>query len=81
MIQKLNKIIYNSLKHKKFIKFRSKSPKVQHQQMKIFKYNNSLDDPTAFYSATLRLSKDGQSLIIRNKKILNYKKYTGTTDP
>ena len=49
--------------------------------MKIFKYNNSLDDSTAFYSATLRLSKDGKRLIVKNKRLLNYKKYIGTTDP
>jgi len=40
-----------------------------------------LFDETAFFSATLRLSKDTKSLIVINKKLLPHKKYVGTTDP
>ena len=54
---------------------------LQHQRIKCFKYNTSLDDPRCFYAATLRLSEDGKQLIIINKRPINARKYVGTTDP
>jgi len=51
------------------------------QRIKCFKYNSSINDPTCFYEATIKISKDGNELIITNKQVIAGRKYIGTTDP
>ena len=54
---------------------------MKNQKIKCFKYNNSFEDDTCFYAATLKLSKNEKKIIIMNKKEIINRKYTGTTDP